>query len=57
MKLLFPLLFILACLEDKYYKLIAAYSNIALEVVAIKSRLFILAFSNLGYRLNSLTIS
>ena len=57
MKLLFLLLFILTYLEDGCRELIAAYSSTALEVVVIKSRLFALAFSNLGYRLISLILS
>ena len=57
MKLLFPPLFILTYLEDKHYKLKAAYSSTILGLAVIKSYIFILAFSNLGYKLSSLILS
>ena len=57
MKLLFFPLSILACLEDRRYKLKATYSNTILGLIAIESYIFILAFSNLSYRLNSLILN
>ena len=57
MKLLFSPLSILACLKDKRYKLKATCGSTILGLVAIESYIFILAFSNLGYRLSGLILS